>query len=187
MVCSFGACRLVRKLELIKGGARSYGRLAFSPKGTLLAIADEDGRVVVRDVNSARELTRFQCKVGRIKRLAFSYPGRILAVAGDTGEIALFDVEKQEVFQQIQAHGGHNWGVLAIAFTPDSKTLASSGWDGTVKLWNVASGRVALTMPHQGPVTGVAFTDDGRLMATCGADGTAQLWAAATLSEADAS
>ena len=176
-----------QKLELINGGPRSYGRLAFSPNGTLLAIGDADGRVVVWDVNKEREFTRFQCKVGRIKRLVFSNHGRIIAVAGATGGIDLFDVDKQEVFQQIQAHKGHKWGTLEIAFTPDSKTLATTSWDGTVKLWNVASGRISLALPHQGPVAGVVFSNDGRLMATCGADATARLWPAPSLSEADAS
>jgi WD40 repeat protein len=53
------------------------------------------------------------------------------------------------------------------------------------KLWNVATGRIALTLQHQGPVTDVAFSNDGRLMVTCGADATARLWPAASLSEAD--
>jgi WD40 repeat protein len=132
--------------------------LAFSPKGTLLAIGDADGRVVVWDVNKRREFTRFQCKVGRIKRLVFSNHGRIIAVAGATGGIDLFDVVKQRVFRQIQAHKGHKWGTLDIAFTPDSKTLATAGWDGTVKLWNVATGRIALALPHQGPVKRVGFS-----------------------------
>ena len=175
-----------QKLELIKRGASSYGCLAFSPKGTLLAIGGEDSRVVIWDVNHGREFARFDGKVGGITGLVFSNHGRILAVAGANAGIALFDVDKQEVFRQIQSHKGHKWGIFDIAFTPDSKTLATASWDGTVRLWNVFTGRVALALPHQGPVTSVAFSNDGRLMATCGADATARLWPAASLSEADA-
>ena len=72
-----------------------------------------------------------------------------------------------------------------MAFTPDSNTLASASIDSTVKLWNVATGQIALTLQHLGPATGVTFSSDGRLMATSGADATARLWSAASLSEAD--
>ena len=77
-------------------------------------------------------------------------------------------------------------GASSIAFAPDSKTLASASLDSTVKLWNVATGQLALTVQHIGPVTDVAFSNDGRLMVTCGADATARIWPAASLSEADA-
>jgi WD40 repeat protein len=36
---------------------------------------------------------------------------------------------------------GHNKGVKALAFSPDGKTLASGSFGGSVRLWEVASGR----------------------------------------------
>lgn len=37
---------------------------------------------------------------------------------------------------------GHSEGVLALRFTPDSFSLASGGDDGTVRMWDVASGNL---------------------------------------------
>ena len=43
---------------------------------------------------------------------------------------------------------GHEGPVYAVAFTPDAKTLVSAGDDGTVRLWEAATGAPALP---QGP------------------------------------
>jgi WD40 repeat protein len=85
-----------------------------------------------------------------------------------------------EIIPPLKAHSGAAW---SVAFSPDSRTLATGGQDATIKLWNLAPLQQTATLRgHTGPVNGLAFSRDGTLLVSSG-DGTARLWRAATFQE----
>jgi WD40 repeat protein len=72
---------------------------------------------------------------------------------------------------ELQVRTGHSSTVWSIAFSPYGKTLASSSFDGTIKLWDVSSGKeVAGSSGHHGPVYSVAWSPDGQKLASGGID-----------------
>jgi WD40 repeat protein len=76
---------------------------------------------------------------------------------------------------------GHTAGVRHLAFGAVATLLASPSEDGTVRLWDPASGQLLQTMQgHAGMVWSVAISGDGRLLASGGEDGTVHLWESAT-------
>jgi WD40 repeat protein/serine/threonine protein kinase len=94
---------------------------------------------------------------------------------------------KRRRYQTPLTFRGHSAGVIAVAFSPDGKQVASASSVlnnllGEIKVWDRATGRVLLTLPpaHLGPVVGVAFSPDGKHLASAGWDKTAIVWDAAT-------
>ena len=72
---------------------------------------------------------------------------------------------------------GHERDVYHVEYSPNGKTLVSCGQDGTVRVWDSATGETLLVLHgHDGDVNYVTFSPDGRTLATGGDDGPVRLW-----------
>jgi len=69
----------------------------------------------------------------------------------------------------------------SVAFSPDGRTVLSGSLDGTLKLWDIATGKELRKFPgHASGVIGVAFSPDGHTAVSGGYDRALKRWDIAT-------
>ncbi len=100
-----------------------------------------------------------------------------LASCSADGTVRIWSVQTGELLQTFEGHEG--W-VRSVAWSPDSRLVASAGWyDKTVRVWNVVGG-TQVTQPltsHGQAVTCVAWgSRNASLFASCGFDKNIIVW-----------
>ena len=96
-------------------------------------------------------------------QVVFSADNKLLAVSSrQDNTIQIWDVPNRRTQCRLE---GHTTAVYSLAFSPDNKTVVSSGWthkDVTIRLWDTITGAELATFPDQGAV---AFAPDSNTFA----------------------
>lgn len=159
-----------------RGGA-TYA-LSFSGEARYLVGVQADGHLRVWRTADGVEVSAFAPKAGYVHTSAFSRDGRLLAYPGVNGALLIAETAEWSdpaadpaQPRRIQAFDGHPGGVGYLAFHPAGRHIASSGADGSVRIWELASRRrIATLMPQAGASPRLAFTADGQNLVVAGAD-----------------
>jgi RNA polymerase sigma factor (sigma-70 family) len=148
---------------------------AFVPGGKALIAGSHDGTLRLWEVPTGKEIRRFLGHKGAVHRLALSADGRLLASWGRTdwgeppGRIRLWDVATGRERRQLVGPKE----VESFAWSPDGKSLAVGGADGTVRLHDLSRREPVWVRPWHGKaVRSLAFSPSGDRLASGSRDGT---------------
>ncbi|HEU0133441.1 MAG TPA: WD40 repeat domain-containing protein, partial [Allosphingosinicella sp.] len=116
---------------------------------------------------------RFSDSEAPAREAVFSGDGRLLATSSASGRLTLRSLPDLKLVRRLD----HPGGAAAVDFAPGDKILASSGYDGAVRLWNVATGRLVRKLQGaRGTVWTIDFSPDGARLAAAGEDRTIRIW-----------
>jgi WD40 repeat protein len=152
--------------------------VCFTGDGKSLLVGSY-GEVSVWDLEQGRISGKLGGVEGAVHDIAISPDGKILAVAGgkpsQTGTVLLFDAAAP--FQPKGRLEGHADVAYSLAWSPDSKRIATGSFDKTVKVWDVAGKSEVFTVrDHSDFVYAVAFSPDGKILASGGRDKAVKLF-----------
>jgi len=140
--------------EKVPDGSSAFGAVAFAPDGRTVYAAGTEGRVYAFDAETGRTLSRWSIREGgrtrygeRITGLAASLDARFVAAGlGPTGEVHIWDTSTGKVVLSLYTRQAT---VYRLAFSPDSKLLATNGVRGrTIQLWRLPEDVSGTTKPE---------------------------------------
>jgi WD40 repeat protein len=170
----------------LRGPAGYTDVVAVSPDRRLLALGTGDGDVRLVDARTGAVTGKPMTVTANndVMDVAFSPDGRLIAAAANGNYVRLFDVATQHEYGSPlpTAHlqppfstvpGNGSW---TVAFSPDGRLLAVGDEAGQVRLWNVATGRLASTLTAGfAPIRAIAFDARSNRLAVI-ANSTVELW-----------
>jgi WD40 repeat protein/uncharacterized caspase-like protein len=179
-----------RELRKTQGHHRNIRALAISRDGSLLAVggdipspsttaAEIDDTLEILNFSTFKVLKKLDVFRATVATVAFSPDGRSFAAAGfmyshKQNVVRLWDVGKWKTKHTLATHSDR---ITSLAFSQDSRLLASASKDATIQLTDVQTGRKTHTlMGHTLAVMSVAFSRDNHFIASGSEDTTVRLW-----------
>lgn len=151
--------------------------LFFSPPdGAVLISGSMDGTLAFWDASAGHLEQRISHSSSRgINLSVFSPDGSLLAVAYVDKVLRILNASGGgDVLKTLDGHAG---AVNSVRFSPDGRSVVSGSDDMTVRLWELDTATLNITMRgHTSKVLGVDFAPDGRTVASGSEDHSIRLW-----------
>jgi WD40 repeat protein/serine/threonine protein kinase len=176
-IITAGADRTARVWDAVSGGqlltlqghTGPVLSVAVTPDGRRIITGSWDATARLWDAASGHELLKLEGHEGPIASIAVTPDGqRLVTVSGDLAQI--WDLTSGHKLRELKGPAADG---LWVAVTPDGQRVITGSWDGTIRFWDISSGRELLKLDEPARVARIAVTPDSQRLVTGLSDGTA--------------
>ena len=160
---------------------RAVSALAVSPDGSLLATGGLDGKATLWDMTGKVPVEKLALCAAKlyIADIRFSPDGKYVAVLPAASPVVSLRRLGMDAAAEITMPVRHTDRIWSMAFSPDSKKIATAGTqDLTVRIWKISamSEKEASLGAHKDSVEYVGYSPDGKRIASSGEDAMIYVW-----------
>ena len=140
-------------------------RIVFDRAGLRAFTISWDGRVIVWDAATLRELARIDDQRAPMRFVSFSADGRLALTGDEDGTIHVRDAATFAILHSLHlptaSHANQGW------FSADGRTILTASADGSLRVWHATSGLVLETIDTvaEGKLFDADLSPDGELVA----------------------
>ncbi|KAL6939229.1 U3 snoRNP protein [Hanseniaspora osmophila] len=150
--------------------------LCYSPDGSRIVTASDDGKIKVWDVVSGFCLATFDEHQAAVTGVQFAKKGQVLFSSSLDGTVKAWDLIRFRNFRTFTATDRIQFSCLAV--DPSGEVVVAGSQDSfDIHIWNVQTGLLLDTLAgHEGPVSCLAFSQENSVLASASWDKTIRIW-----------
>lgn len=150
----------------------------FNPTGTRIVTASRDKTAVVWDVFTHRVVRKLVGHDATVNSVAFNHDGTMVVTASGDLDTSDYTARVWDLAtgREVAKLVGHEDRVYSAEFSPDGTKIMTTSWDGTARLWSLATNAEIMRYRHEGRVNSCRFSSDGNFVVTASSDHIATVW-----------
>ncbi|CEP21861.1 unnamed protein product [Cyberlindnera jadinii] len=159
-----------------QGHFDSTNNLTYSPDGSKVVSASDDGKIKIWDVVSGFCLATFEQHTSAVSCVKFAKKGQVLFSASFDGTVKAWDLIRYRNFRTFTAAERVKFGSLAV--DPSGEVVCAASQDTfDIYVWSVQTAQLVDTLSgHTGPVSCLAFGVENSVLASASWDKTVRVW-----------